>query len=71
MKVIAKDEPSGRLLDPGSDAGTRGMIAAARGSLCEWRAGTESGLYGSPAIFNRLQTSSNRYGSRDCPAAYL
>src|SRR5712692_4819258 len=31
-------KPSGRLLDPGSDAGTRGMIAVTRSSLRELRA---------------------------------
>ena len=31
-------KPSGRLLDPGSDTGTRGMIAATRSSLRELRA---------------------------------
>ena len=43
-------EPSGRLLDPGSNAGTRGMIAAARDSLRELGA-RQNPAYRLPAYF--------------------
>ena len=46
-QAAGKDKPSGRLLDPGREAGTRGMIVAER--CCKVVHRTESGLRSSPA----------------------
>jgi len=45
-RAIVERKPSGRLLDPGSDAGTRGMIAAC--ASLQLACGTESGLQARP-----------------------
>jgi len=47
-QVARKDEPSGRSLDPGREAGARGMIVAA--CRCEAVRRTESGLQAHPLI---------------------
>ena len=41
-QAAGKDEPSGRLLDPGREAGARGMIVTVHSRKAEHR--TESGL---------------------------
>jgi hypothetical protein len=46
MFVVRKDEPSGRLLDPGREAGARGMIVAGR--CCKVVQRTKSGLQAHP-----------------------
>jgi hypothetical protein len=47
-QVAGKDEPSGRLLDPGREAGARGMIVAEH--CCKVVHRTESGLQAHPSL---------------------
>src|SRR5215471_3452644 len=53
-----KDEPSGRLLDPGREAGARGMIVTEH--CCKVVRRTESGLGSSPANYIICQYVSYR-----------
>ena len=48
-QAAGKDEPSGRLLDPGREAGARGMIVTEH--CCKVVHRTESGLGSSPANY--------------------
>jgi len=50
LQSCVRDEPSGRSLDPGCEAGARGMIVDARRKLC----GTESGLQACPPFFQNV-----------------
>ncbi len=57
-QTAGKDEPSGRLLDPGREAGARGMIVTEH--CCKVVHRTESGLGSSPANYPICQYVRNR-----------
>ncbi len=57
-QTAGKDEPSGRLLDPGREAGARGMIVTEH--CCKVVHRTESGLGSSPANYPIYQYVRNR-----------